>query len=320
LSDVPLIVLDAGLYTTVQDLGRAGYRAWGIPPGGAFDDVSHRLANALLGNRAEDATLEITLLGGTYRAGARLALALAGAPIEARVETASGWVRRVTAPQSFGLGPGDRLVLGGMPRGARSYLAVAGGWQTPLLLGSRSSETPLQARDTLPAREHRTPVRRPVGIESPAIPDRAIRLLRVPGTNRLGVADAWSGCAFRVASEAGRMGIRLEGPPLVCSSGPVRLSTPVSFGAVQIAGGRLVVLGPACGTMGGYPHVAQVISADLPRLGQLRPGNTVRFEWVSLSAARRVDRETRAYWANRLLTISTLGSDRWYDRPLLPAD
>ena len=86
------------------------------------------------------------------------------------------------------------------------------------------------------------------------------------------------------------MGLRLEGDPVTVNSHPVRLSTPVAPGAVQVAGGQLIVLGVACGTMGGYPHVAHVISADLDRLGQLKPGDVVAFRRVTLEEARLLDR------------------------------
>jgi allophanate hydrolase subunit 2 len=277
--------------------------------GGAFDVLSHRLANALLANRDEDATLELTLLGGTYRAEQPLALALAGAPVEARVETKRGRMTRLNAPQSFSLSHGDRLILGGIARGARTYLAVAGGWQAPVFLGSRSGETPLRPGDRLEARSQRTLVRRPVGIDVLHDAAQAIRVLRTSETRILTEADPWYGRVFRVAPEASRMGLRLDGPELAGDSDPVRLSTPVLPGTVQLAGGTLIILGPACGTMGGYPQVAQVISADLPRLGQLRPNAEVRLEWISLEDARRLDRQARTDWRARLLTLATMVSD-----------
>jgi antagonist of KipI len=106
------------------------------------------------------------------------------------------------------------------------------------------------------------------------------------------------------------MGLRLEGTPCAPAGDPERLSTPVLPGAVQAAGGVPLVLGPACGTMGGYPHVAQVITADLPRLAQVRAGDRLRFEWVSLDEARRIDRDTRRELTRRLERIATMAGDR----------
>ena len=109
--------------------------------------------------------------------------------------------------------------------------------------------------------------------------DEPFRIIAGPdGPAHTGLDDAfWSARRFRVGSQSNRMGLRLEGEPTTLVSPPERLSTPVAPGAVQVAGGQLIVLGVACGTMGGYPHVAHVISADLDRLGQLKPGDTVAF-------------------------------------------
>ena len=107
------------------------------------------------------------------------------------------------------------------------------------------------------------------------------------------------------------MGLRLEGDPIAIDAPPDRLSAPVAPGAVQVAGGQLIVLGVAGGTMGGYPHLAQVISADLDRLGQLRPGDTVRFRPVSVDEARHRDRAARQARSDRLRWLRELGrSDR----------
>jgi Carboxyltransferase domain, subdomain A and B len=125
-----LFVIDAGLSTTVQDEGRPGYREWGVPQGGAFDRGSAELANALLGNRHGCAVLEFTLLGGIYQADCPMALALAGAPIEAKIVGPKTTERLLQLPSSFSLAPGDRLILGRNLAGARTYLAVKGGWQT----------------------------------------------------------------------------------------------------------------------------------------------------------------------------------------------
>ena len=139
-----LLVIRPGLSTTVQDRGRFGYRGFGVPVGGAFDRGSLDLANALLGNEPDAAALEMTLVGGTYRAEVTLAIALAGAPMSATVRAATGSDRTLVVPQATTLKAGEELVIGGSPFGARTYLAVRGGWQTALVLASRSSETRLE--------------------------------------------------------------------------------------------------------------------------------------------------------------------------------
>ena len=146
-----LLVINPGMSTTVQDEGRPGYAAWGVGAAGAFDRGSAALANALLGNSADCALLEMTLFGGTFQAEGPLAMALAGAPIEARTVMADRPDRVLRVPSSFSLRDGEQLVLGHMHSGARTYLAVRGGWQTPSVLGSRSSEQALRAGEQLPS-------------------------------------------------------------------------------------------------------------------------------------------------------------------------
>ena len=126
-----LRIVRPGVSTTVQDRGRPGYRGFGVPVGGAFDRSSHDLANALLGNDLDAATLELTLIGGTYRAEADLAIALAGAPMSALIRPGEGPDRVLTIPQSATLRAGDELVIGGSPVGVRAYLAVRGGVANP---------------------------------------------------------------------------------------------------------------------------------------------------------------------------------------------
>jgi biotin-dependent carboxylase-like uncharacterized protein len=308
-----LFVIDPGLSTTVQDIGRPGYREWGVPPGGVFDRGAAGLANALVGNDANCAVLELALVGGTYEARGPLALAMAGAPMEAKVLGSDGSERRLPIPQSWSMRAGERLILGRALKGARTYLAVRGGWQTRLRLGSRSSEERLGAGEVLPAEPGSIPTRHPVGplwttptAEPFRIIDGPDAFSEDPPFDR---SSFWVHRPFRVGSRSDRMGLRLEGEPLEIASPPERLSSPVSPGAVQVAGGQLIVLGVAGGTMGGYPHIAHVISADLDRLGQLRPGDQIRFRRVSVDEARRADREMRLARKVRLGRIVVAAQD-----------
>ena len=142
-----------------------GYREWGVPTAGAFDRGSAALANALVGNPPGCAVLELTLFGGMYEARIPLALALAGAPMAASIESLGEAARaRSTCRRVSRWLPGERLFLGGVAAGARTYLAVKGGWRTPLLLGSRSREDRLRAGDVLDAEPGRIAARRPAEI------------------------------------------------------------------------------------------------------------------------------------------------------------
>jgi biotin-dependent carboxylase-like uncharacterized protein len=303
-----LIVIDPGLSTTVQDAGRPGYREWGVSPGGAFDRGTAGLANALVGNDVGCAVLELTLIGGIYRADGPLAMAMAGAPMEAKVVAADGGETLLTIPLSWSLRDGDRLCVGGASEGARTYLAVRGGWQVPLRLGSRSSEERLRAGDVLPAEPGSIPTRHPAGPTWTSPAAEPFRILDGPDVLRadsgFDPSSFWTDRRFRIGSRSDRMGLRLEGEPVAIVSPPDRLSAPVAPGAVQVAGGQLIVLGVACGTMGGYPHVAHVISADLDRLG---PGDAIAFQRVTLDDARRVDDEmhlARQTLLNRVMTAA----------------
>ncbi len=236
-----LIVIDPGLSTTVQDAGRPGYREWGVPPGGAFDRGAAGLANALVGNDVGCAVLELTLMGGIYRADGPLAPAMAGAPMEAKVVAPDGSERDLTIPLSWSLRDGDRLFLGRASEGARTYLAVRGGWHVPLRLGSRSSEERLRAGDVLPAEPGSIPTRhpaRPVWTPPAAEP---FRIIDGPDARRadtsLDPSSFWSDRRFRVGSWSDRMGLRLEGEPVAIVSPPDRLSAPVAPAPSRWPGG-----------------------------------------------------------------------------------
>ncbi|WP_337177049.1 biotin-dependent carboxyltransferase family protein [Paludisphaera sp.] len=286
-----LLVVDPGFFTTIQDLGRPGSRAFGVPLGGAADRESLMIANALAGNPAGLAALEMTIRGGTFEALSDLGVALAGARVEAEVLGAEGR-RRVAVPGSAAMRRGDRLAVGRMEGGARTYLATPGGFGGEAWMGSRSAEAPLKAGEILPAGPGRLAWRRPADVASDDA-SAPIRLLPGPDWSLLLDPDELTRAPFRVDPRSNRMGLRLGGPTVAATPTPERLSAPVTPGAAQVAGGTLIVLGVACGTMGGYPHVAQVISADLDRLGRLRPGDPICFAPVTLSEARRLDRDRR---------------------------
>ena len=311
-----LRVVQVGPSATVQDFGRSWNRDRGVPIGGAFDRRAHALANALLANPADAATVELTLFGGTFEAEVPLGLALAGAPMAASIASPDGRVRPIPVPRSFAIRAGERLIVGGTPRGVRTYLGVVGGWQTPIVMGSRSSEVALRVGKDLPAIPSTTPTRwtGPTG-------DRSLFDEHGPGGEPIRVLDGpeaglgpgaafWESVTFRVGTTCDRMGIRLEGPDLDVRADPDRLSAPVAPGAIQVVGPRPIVLGVACGTMGGFAHVGQVLAIDLDRLGQARPGDPVRFRRVGLDEARRLDRLERRRRSEVFRRIALIASDR----------
>lgn len=293
-----LIVVRPGLLTTVQDLGRWGRQALGVPVAGAMDTRSLRQANLLVGNGEDAAALEITLLGPTLRATARVTMAVAGADLELRVEG-----RRVPVGRVFEIPEGGELHIGsGIPgAGARAYLAVAGGFDTPVVLGSRSTHLvsrmgglggrALLAGDVLAIGDARRDTPRFDVAVPPAAPPAGGRLRVL-----LGPQDDWFAAAtletflsapFVVSARSDRMGFRLEGPTIVASRTTELVSEPVAFGAIQVpSGGAPILLMADRQTAGGYPKIATVIAADLPLAGQLAPGAPVRFVACARAEAR----------------------------------
>jgi biotin-dependent carboxylase-like uncharacterized protein len=304
-----LLVIHPGLCATVQDEGRPHCRSWGIPVGGSFDRASSDLANALLDNPEDCAVVELTLVGGTYEARVPLAVALTGAPMTGAILGSDGRRRPLAIPQSVSMEAGERLVLGGSDRGVRTYLAVKGGWRMPVVLGSCSSETRLRAGDLLPAEPGKVAARHPSSLLPPIPSAGPIRIVDgpdvVPGIN----LHVWEERAFRVGLQSDRMGLRLEGAGLTVPPQPERVSTPVTPGSIQVTATELMVLGVACGTMGGYPQVANIITADLDRVGQVRPGDLIRFRRIELDEARRIDEDDRFARGVRRRLLAMIATD-----------
>ena len=295
-----LTVLDPGLYSLIVDLGRPSTRALGVPVGGAADRAALALGNALVGNPPAAAALELALRGPTVRADRRTACVVFGAPFALAVAG-----RPLPTGTTFTLNPGDELRVGGTPAGARGYLCVAGGFDAPLILGSRSGLEPVMAGDVLPCGESATAARSLSAVAAADLlgpDDPALRVL--PGPQRDWFPDdAFFRQSFTVTPASNRMGLRLSGEPLAKRAGEL-VSEPVAPGAVQVThDGLPVVLGVDGQTIGGYPKVAHVIRADLDRLAQLRPGDAVRFREVTpdeADAAARDRAAKLAAWLARL--------------------
>jgi antagonist of KipI len=295
-------VLAPGLHSLLVDQGRPAYRSLGLPVGGAADAFSLAIGNALVGNPATLAALEITLAGPTLRlpseAPSPVACVVYGAPFDLTIQRGEE-EQPLQAGTTFTLQPGDELHIGGTARGARAYLCLAGGFQTPVILGSRSALHPLQAGEDLPCFSGQ------IGGRFVEIPEEeeqnALHVL--PGgqaswfrPEAFASPGGESSPAFTISPSSNRMGLRLQGPPLDVPDREM-VSEPVCPGTVQVTrNGQCIVLGVDGQTIGGYPKIAQVIRADLDRLGQLRPGQRVSFRWVDLDEA-----ELRAWQRQRLL-------------------
>jgi biotin-dependent carboxylase-like uncharacterized protein len=284
-----LTLLKAPPFVTVQDRGREGHRSAGVPPSGAMDRRALETGNLLVGNPRGSAALEWALGGGTLRFDRESAFALTGAQGRATLDGApvplyrSQWARA-----------GAVLQVQGLERGRFLYICVAGGIAVPEVLGSRATYLPaglgglegrrLRSGDRLPLGDpgHATP---PSEVSEPADDPSPLRVLRGPQADEFDRV-AWARLLnqpFTVTNASDRMGYRLAGPS-VAARHPASLPSEAACpGAIQVPdGGTPIVLMPDGPTVGGYPKIAVVIGADLGRLAQRNPGETVRFREVEV--------------------------------------
>jgi antagonist of KipI len=285
------------LSTTVQDLGREGFGPLGVSPSGAADTIAVRLGNRLVGNGESAAALEMTLLGGAFTFRDDAVVALTGSDFDATLDGV-----KVAPWTSVAVRAGATLRVGSTRSGARCYLCAHGGIEVRKFLGSASTHvmTGLGGLDGRALRKDdelvigaatesfrkRTVVRRVLerlaprkvlrvtsGEQSEWFPESARRML-------------YEG-AYRVLEQSNRMGIRLDGAPILGDVSGDMITEGVALGAIQVpAGGLPIILFVEQQTTGGYPKIANVVSADAASLGQLRPRDDVRFELIDLEAAR----------------------------------
>ncbi len=287
----------SGLLTTVQDLGREGFGPMGVSPSGAADPISLRIGNRLVGNMEGEAGLEMTLLGGTFMFPEGAILALTGSDFGATLdgEPVGLWT-------SFEARRGQTLRLGPTRSGARCYLCVQGGIAVTPFLGSTSTHLlsglgghegrALRKGDVLKIGEANGSYRKGK-LAAKALerlsPRKVLRVTPGPQSDWFpeSAQTIFYASTYRVAEESNRMGLRLEGAAIQEGAHGEMITEGVSIGAVQItAGGLPIILFVEQQTTGGYAKIANVISADLSSLGQLRPRDEIRFERVELETAR----------------------------------
>jgi biotin-dependent carboxylase-like uncharacterized protein len=302
-------VLEPGPQTTVQDGGRRGQLRYGIPPSGPVDARSFALANRLVGNPDGAAGLEFTLIGPRLRAEAPCVIAVTGAdaPVTVNDAPAAAWT-------TVTLAAGDVVKIGAARAGVRGYVAFGGGVDVPVVLGSRATYLrgrlgglegrALRRDDVLRLGATAGPARRRA-VATRAIPDwRPEPVLRVvlgPQADRFtdeGIA-ALLGGSYEVLPQSDRMGARLQGPRIAHARGHDIISDGIAPGAVQVPGdGQPIVLLVDRQTTGGYTKIATVCSFDIPRVGQAKPGQRVRFTAVDVAEAQRLFRAAAADIAN----------------------
>ncbi len=302
-----LTIVKPGMLTTVQDLGRHGFRHYGVPSGGAVDEVSFVLANLLVGNPPGAAALEMTMLGPTVRFDRPVRVALCGADADAEVAGARlPWWRPVDLPR------GAEIRIGALERGARAYLAIDGGITVKSVMGSSATdlrggfggadgralsagaELALGGRRTDVAADQMQSVPWYVDPRPDLVLDGPIAIGVLSAADELTEPDALNAAEWNVSVDSNRQALRLVGPPLTLQVPGERVSEPVVPGTVQMPPtGLPIVLLADAQTVGGYPRIGHVQSTDLPRLGQARPGDVLRFHRVDAAAAAAAACERR---------------------------
>lgn len=292
-----LKVISAGPQVTVQDMGREGFISYGLSQGGAMDRAALWEGAALLGQSEQLAALEMAGFGGEFAAEADMTIALTGAPMRAELD---GVPLRWNA--SHALPRGARLRIGAAEVGTYGYLHVAGGFDVPKQLGARAAHlvaglgAALQAGDVLP-----------VGVSS-SVAGMGLNAvgrfgggeIRLVPSVQTALFDAgelarFEGTSFKRDMRGNRMGARLEGGTFQSEAGLSVVSEIARPGDVQITGdGTPFVLMVECQTTGGYPRIGAVIPSDFARVAQARPGDALRFRFITLQEAVELERKDAA--------------------------
>jgi antagonist of KipI len=300
----------AGFMTSVQDLGRAGLREFGVSPGGALDPHALRVANLLVGNEEAAAGLEVTFGGLRIRFADDRVIAWCGGDFEARAGSIS-----LAAGHAAFVRSGEDFSIESPAAGCRAWLAISGGIDVPVVLGSRATDLKvgfgglngraIRDGDELPLGQNPeratslaatlsakriAPWKPPHNWSNPAQPEPVLRFIRGNTDRCKGDAmEIFGQAGFFVSPDSDRMGVRLDGPRLEWNSETDVLSEAVAPGTVQIPpNGKPILLLNDCQTIGGYPRLAHVITCDLSIAAQLRPADTVHFNEVAVSEAHRV--------------------------------
>jgi len=292
-------VLKPGILTTVQDLGRYGFSQFGVPPSGALDPFSFRIGNLLVENQEEEASLEITIMGLKLKTLRDVVIAITGGDLFPTLngESLEMWRTHL-------LVEGDVITFKRIRSGCRAYLALSGGFALPKIMGSRSTYLSgkfggLQGRalkrgDILYTLDRPPPLNK-LGLRFPSdwIPsfEKETVLRVIPGSHDHHFTEkgfkTFSSSTYQVTPQCDRMGVRLEGPKIERRSDVEEsiISEGLISGAIQVPGdGKPIIILTELVT-GGYTKIATVISTDLTKVAQLKPGDRVRFEPISIEKA-----------------------------------
>ena len=316
-----MIVLKPGMQSSFQDLGRMGYQQLGVPVTGVMDTRAHQLANILVGNDRDHASLEITLTGPTVEFTAPCCIALTGADLS---PTLNG--QPVALNRPIVIRAQDTLAFGQRRMGTRAYMAIHGGFALTQALGSNSTHMrcaiggwqgralkrddriafnqALASQDLEGLAQELWSIK--IYLPAALSPNMRTRV-RIVTSAQFSDFTAESQHAltsetFRISPDSERMGYRLQGPQIKLTEPRQILSEATTFGTIQVpAGGQLIVLMADRQTTGGYPKIGYVASVDLPILAQMGPGDALTFETISLEQAQTLD----ALRTNAFATLAT---------------
>ena len=301
-------ILNPGLQTTIQDLGRNGYSHYGVSSSGAADDLSFRLGNLIVGNKENLAAIEMTLLGGDYKFDIDANISLTGSKFDAKIEGESLHFYKNIPIQS-----GQLLSVGQSLQGSRCYLAVRGGIDINDVLSAKTTHLTskiggvdgrsLKKDDVLIIGEEQK-LLNPIKINE-MLDINMSKLLIIKGLQSNYISKStWKiflNQEYIVSNLSNRMGIRLEGNSLKLDNENEIITEGVPLGAIQLpSNGYPIISFVEHQTTGGYPKIANVISSELHKVGQLKPGDKFQFELVSLEEAEAL-RHEREFYIKRMV-------------------
>ncbi len=295
-------ILKPAVQTSVQDLGRRGFRHLGVGASGAMDRLSLMIGNSLVGNAADAAALELCLPPARIRFDASCVIALTGADCVARLDDTP-----VLLGHRILVQPGQTLDLSSARSGMRAYLCISGGIDVPLVMGSRSTDLqaglgglegrPIRRGDVLKIVPATISSRARAGVRLPQM-GSCVRVLPGPEFDSFTAAsrDAFIRASWKVTGQSNRMGYRLEGPVLVRQDAEELKSHAVFPGLIQVPpGGAPIVLMADAQATGGYPRIASVIAADQWRLAQIPPGASIQWQLCTRADALRALQKQHGY-------------------------
>jgi antagonist of KipI len=298
-------IISPGLLTMVQDNGRYGYQQYGVPVSGVMDNYSHRLGNILIGNDEFEAVLEATMVGPKVEFLDDMAIAITGGNLSPAING-----RAVPLWETVLVHRGDLLEFGGLKTGCRCYIALSGGIDVPVVMGSKSTYTRanlggyngrvLKAGDIVKTGNPGQSIGLLNGRKIPAehVPDYSdtceVRVVPGPQDNHFTAEGMKTFLSeqYRVTNQCDRMGYRLQGRPIAHKKGSDIISDGIAMGAIQVTGdGQPIIMMADRQTTGGYTKIANVITADLPKVAQAKPGDIIKFVSVSIDRAQQLMRE-----------------------------